>query len=102
MVPRGVQQLSEAAEIAGELASINADHALIERLSSLKAALEKIAGAPLARSGLAVPLTAPINRNAKKLQDCSDDRFSAALDSLEKVVANFEKRAGGAGNIAIT
>ena len=102
MVPRGVQQLSEAAQIAGDLASADVDQALVERLSRLKAALEKIAAAPLARSGLAVPLTAPINRNARKLQACSDDSFSAALESLEKVVANFEKRAGGAGNIAIT
>ena len=50
-----------------------------------------------------MPLTAPVNRGAKKLASVGNgDGFEAALGPLETAVANLAKKAGGAGNIAIT
>lgn len=100
MVAKGVEHLSEAAEIVGELGSANAG--LQDRFAAVAGKLATLAEAPLARSGLAVPLTAPINRNAKNLGSLEGEKLEQGLATLEAAVANFEKRAGAAGNIAIT
>ncbi len=101
MTPKGVEHLTEAASIAGRLAA-DADDQLRDRLSALQTTLQALSESPLAKSGLVVPLTAPVNRNAKKLATANGDGFEAALVPLEAAVANLSKRAGGAGNIAIT
>jgi hypothetical protein len=100
MVPKGIEHLSEAGEIAGALGAENAD--LKDRFAAVAAKLALLSEAPLARSGLAVPLTAPINRNAKNLKTLDGEKLEQGLTTFETAVANFEKRAGGAGNIAIT
>ena len=103
MVPKGVEHLTEAAEIAGQLAESADSDETRERLSKMRDTLLAIADSPLAKSGLVVPLTAPVNRNAKKLAAAgAGDGFEAALGPLESAVANLAKKAGGAGNIAIT
>ena len=100
MVPKGVEHLSEAAEIAGALGSDFPE--FNDRFAAVAAKLAALAEAPLAKSGLAVPLTAPINRNAKNLKSLDGEKLEQGLATFEQAVANFEKRAGGAGNIAIT
>ncbi len=103
MVPKGVEHLSEAAEIAGQLAEGADSDETRQRLMAMQQTLLAIADSPLAKSGLVVPMTAPVNRGAKKLASVGNgDGLEAALSSLETLVANLATKAGGAGNIAIT
>ena len=103
MVPKGVEHLTEAAEITGQLAEGSDSDATRERLTAMRATLLAIAESPLAKSALVVPMTAPVNRSAKKLASVGNgEGFEAALGPLETAVSNLAKKAGGAGNIAIT
>ena len=103
MVPKGVEHLTEAAEIAGQLAEGSDSDETRGRLTAMRTTLLAIAESPLAKSGLVVPMTAPVNRGAKKLASVGNgDGLEAALGALESLVANLAKKAGGAGNIAIT
>ena len=92
---KGAAQLSEAAAIVAALAGRHPESR--GRLRSLAAQLNELSDARLAGSPMALPLTAPIHRNAVNLRDGSGERFLEGIQSLEEQVANLQKRAGGWG-----
>ena len=98
MGSKAAAQLSEAAAIAVELGVRHPD--LADRFCSLAAQLNELANTQLAGRPIALPLTAPIRRNALNLKEASGDGFCAGIRSLEEQVANLHKRAGGWERIA--
>lgn len=89
---KGAILLGEAAAIAAELGVRHPEFG--DRFDSLAERLDRIAGTELGASPLALPLTAPIHRNALNLQGAAGDRFRRGIESLEEQVANLEMRAG--------
>lgn len=92
---KGVAQLSEAAAIAAELGCRHPE--LRDRFRSLAMHLNRLAESDLVGSPMALPLTAPIHRNAINLQEADGERFRKGIQSLEEQVANLQRRAGDRG-----
>ena len=97
MGSKGAAQLSEAAAILVELRGQHPD--LADRFCSLAAQLNELAGTQLVCSPIALPLTAPIRRNALNLKNAAGEGFCAGIRSLEEQVANLHKRVGNWGRI---
>ena len=97
MGSKGAAQLGAAAAVVAELGGRHPD--LADRFCSLAAQLNELAETELADSPIALPLTAPIRRNALNLQEAVGERFCAGIRSLEEQVANLHKRAGDWGRI---
>ena len=97
MGSKGAAQLGEAAAIVVELGARHPD--LADRFRNLAVQLNALAETQLVGSPIALPLTAPIQRNAQNLQAAMGERFCAGIRSLEEQVANLDKRADDWGRI---
>ncbi len=89
---KGADQLSEAAAVATGLGCRHPE--LKDRFRSLATRLHRLAESDLVGSPMALPLTAPIHRNAINLQEADGERFLLGIQSLEEQVANLQRRAG--------